>query len=99
MEIDLVLKYGYPIRDLVRNLQQKVSEEIERLTALNIKQFNATVKSLVVEKKKHSEGNDALACQLTGLILSAQCLPWLWPAQLSESNRVMLVVVSAQCLS
>jgi len=52
MEIDLVLKYGYPIRDLVRNLQQKVSEEIERLTALNIKQFNATVKSLVVEKKE-----------------------------------------------
>lgn len=51
MEMDLILKYGYPIRALVRELQQKVSEEIERLTALNIQQFNVTVKSLVVEKQ------------------------------------------------
>ncbi|HOQ08162.1 MAG TPA: Asp23/Gls24 family envelope stress response protein [Clostridiales bacterium] len=50
MEMDLVLKYGFPIRELVREIQQKVSEEIERLTALNIRQFNVTVKSLVVEK-------------------------------------------------
>ena len=51
MEMDLVLKYGFSIRELVREIQQKVSEEIERLTALNIRQFNVTVKSLVVEKQ------------------------------------------------
>lgn len=50
MEIDLVLIYGFKIRDLVREIQQKVSEEVERLTALNIKQVNVTVKSLIVEK-------------------------------------------------
>ena len=50
MEIDLVLRYGFPIRALVQELQQKVSDEVERLTALNIRQFNVTVKSLVVEK-------------------------------------------------
>ena len=50
MEIDLVLYYGYPIRTLVQELQKNVSEEVEQLTALNIKQFNVTVKSLVIEK-------------------------------------------------
>lgn len=51
MEIDLVLIYGQPIRALVQELQQKVADEVERLTALNIRQINVTVKSLVVEKQ------------------------------------------------
>ncbi len=50
MEMDLVLIYGCPIRELVKDIQQKVSEEVERLTALNIKQVNVTVKSLIMEK-------------------------------------------------
>ncbi len=50
MEIDLVLVYGYQLRELVKEVQRKVSEEVERLTALNIKQVNVTVKSLIVEK-------------------------------------------------
>jgi uncharacterized alkaline shock family protein YloU len=50
MEIDIVLIYGYPIRTLVQNLQQLVAEEVEKLTALNIRQINVTVKGLIVEK-------------------------------------------------
>jgi len=50
MEIDLVLVYGCRIRELVKEIQRRASEEVERLTALNIKQFNVTVKSLIVEK-------------------------------------------------
>jgi uncharacterized alkaline shock family protein YloU/adenylate kinase family enzyme len=50
MEMDLVLIYGCQIKPLIRDIQQKVSEEIERLTAINIRQFNITVKSLVIEK-------------------------------------------------
>lgn len=52
MEMDLVLVYGYKIRELVKEIQQKVTEEVERLTALNIKQLNITVKSLVLEKQE-----------------------------------------------
>jgi uncharacterized alkaline shock family protein YloU len=51
MEIDLVLVYGPPIRELVMDLQSKVADEVEKLTALNIRQINVTVKSLVVEKQ------------------------------------------------
>lgn len=51
MEMDLVLVYGCRIRELVSEIQQRVTEEVERLTALNIKQFNITVKSLVLEKQ------------------------------------------------
>ncbi len=50
MEMELVLVYGYNIRKLIYDIQRRVSEEVERLTALNIKQVNVTVKSLVVEK-------------------------------------------------
>lgn len=51
MEIDLVLIYGPPIRTLVLDLQNRVADEVERLTALNIRQINVTVKSLVVERQ------------------------------------------------
>lgn len=50
MEMDLTLIYGCAIRSLIQEIQRKVGEEVERLTALNIKQVNITVKSLVVEK-------------------------------------------------
>ena len=48
--MDLVLIYGYKIRDLIKEVQRKVADEVEKLTALNIMQINITVKSLVVEK-------------------------------------------------
>ncbi len=52
IEMDLVLVYGYIIRQLLYEVQKKVKEEIERLTALNIKSLNLIAKSLVVENKK-----------------------------------------------
>ena len=52
VEMDLILIYGCSIRSLIKDIQQKVSEEVERLTALNIKQVNVTVKSLVIEKQQ-----------------------------------------------
>lgn len=51
MEMDLVLVFGYVIKPLLREVQKKVSEEIQRLTALNIKAVNLTAKSLVIEEK------------------------------------------------
>lgn len=51
MEMDLTLVYGYQIKPLLRQVQQKVSEEIQRLTALNIKRINLTAKSLIVDEK------------------------------------------------
>ncbi|MCX7842996.1 MAG: Asp23/Gls24 family envelope stress response protein [Clostridia bacterium] len=52
IEMDLVLVYGYVIRPLLRHIQERVCEEVERLTALNIKALNLLAKSLVVEHKK-----------------------------------------------
>lgn len=50
MEMDLVLVYGCRIRELMKEVQSKVAEEVEKLTDLNIKQVNVIAKSLVVEK-------------------------------------------------
>jgi uncharacterized alkaline shock family protein YloU len=49
IELDLVLVYGYLIRPLLAEVQAKVKDEVERLTALNIKALNLTAKSLVVK--------------------------------------------------
>lgn len=49
MEIDLALIYGCKIRELIKEIQLRIVDEVEKLTALNIKQINITVKSLVVE--------------------------------------------------
>jgi len=55
IELDLVLIFGYIIRPLLQEVQQKVKEEVERLTNLNIKALNVTAKSLVIEPKATSE--------------------------------------------
>lgn len=52
IELDLVLVYGYVIKPLLQEVQQKVREEVERLTALNIKTLNIVAKSLVLEPKR-----------------------------------------------
>ncbi len=52
IEMDLVLIYGYIIRPLLYEVQSKVKEEVEKLTALNIKSLNLYAKSLVMKPKK-----------------------------------------------
>jgi len=52
IEMDLVLVYGCQIRELLRKVQQKVIDEVEKLTALNIQSLNITAKSLVLEPNK-----------------------------------------------
>lgn len=51
IDIDVVLIYGYTIKPLLKDAQNKVVNEIEKLTALNVKAFDITAKSLVVESK------------------------------------------------
>jgi len=52
LEMDLILYYGYTIRPVIEKVQQEVSKEVERLTALNIKEMDITVKSLAIPKEK-----------------------------------------------
>ncbi|HHV28404.1 Asp23/Gls24 family envelope stress response protein [Acetivibrio mesophilus] len=52
IEMDLVLVYGCRIKSLLREVQKKVIDEVEKLTALNIKSLNLTAKSLVLDPQK-----------------------------------------------
>ncbi len=52
IEMDLVLIYGYMIKQLLREVQEQVSEQIKHLTALNIKRMNVVAKSLVMDSRK-----------------------------------------------
>lgn len=52
IEMDLVLIYGYMIKQLLREVQEQVSEQIKHLTALNIRRMNVVAKSLVMDSRK-----------------------------------------------
>jgi len=51
IEMDLVLVYGYIIRPLLNEVKKRINNEVERLTALNIKMMKLTAKALVIEQK------------------------------------------------
>lgn len=51
IEMDLVLVYGYVIKPLLREVQNNVVAEVERLTDLNIQSIKIIAKSLVVRAK------------------------------------------------
>ena len=48
MEMDLVLTYGYNIREALIKVKDAVTKEIENLTAMNVKSILVVAKSLVV---------------------------------------------------
>lgn len=52
MEMDLVLVYGYILKPLLQKVQEKVREEVERLTALNIRDLKVIARSLVIRPAK-----------------------------------------------
>ena len=54
LEMDLILVYGFVIRELLETIKKNVFFELENLTALNVKNFNVFVKSLVPEQKHNS---------------------------------------------
>lgn len=51
LEMDLILVYGFVIREVLANMKSSVFSELEKLTALNVKTFNIYIKSLVAEGK------------------------------------------------
>lgn len=48
MEVDLVLKYGYRIPELMSKLHKSVIREIETITSLNVRKLTLTAKNMVV---------------------------------------------------
>lgn len=54
IEMDLILIYGHIIKPLLYKVQKDVSDEVEKLTALNIKALNLVAKSLIVENLKQN---------------------------------------------
>lgn len=47
IEADLILFYGHPIPELLRSLKEKITNEIEMLTSLNISRLILTAKGIV----------------------------------------------------
>jgi adenylate kinase family enzyme len=59
IEMDLVLVFGYQIKPLIEYTRMKIRDELERLTALNIKTLNITVKSLVLPQQQTEDNNNS----------------------------------------
>ncbi len=48
MEIDLVIRYGHQIPDLMSRLHKSIVKEIENITSLNVRKLTLTAKSVIV---------------------------------------------------
>ncbi len=58
VNIKVAVKYGYPVRDVAQKLQEKVKEEVERMTGLRVSSVNVEVAKLLFpeEEKAEEEG-------------------------------------------
>jgi len=51
IDISITVNYEYPIFEIMKEIQKKVKETIERLTALQLNSINITVKHIVIENE------------------------------------------------
>jgi len=49
VELEVTLRYGYPIWDVLRQTQQTVAQQLEHMTALNVLEVNLDAKRLMIE--------------------------------------------------
>ena len=61
IEMDLVMIYGFNIKDILREAQERISEEIEKVTTLSVDKIKLFAKSLVFKKQETNEQNDGKA--------------------------------------
>ena len=47
MSMDVILSYGYQIKETSFLLQKQIADEVEKMTAFNIKSVNITIKGLL----------------------------------------------------
>ncbi len=56
VDLTLIVKYGYRIKEVCENVQRAVKEAIENMTGLKVVEVNITVNSVVfIEEKKTEE--------------------------------------------
>ncbi len=57
VSIKVAVKYGYPVKDVAQRLQEKVKNEVERMTGLRVSAVNVEVTRLIFpeEEEKPAE--------------------------------------------
>ncbi len=50
ISLDIIMFYGYDIIDIIRNMQEKISKEIQHMTSLNILEIEICLKELKLRK-------------------------------------------------
>lgn len=58
IEMDLVMIYGFNIKDILREAQERITEEIEKTTTLTVDKIRLFAKSLIFKKQETNEQND-----------------------------------------
>jgi uncharacterized alkaline shock family protein YloU/adenylate kinase family enzyme len=51
IKLDIVVRYGYILTEIIESLQKRIKREIENMTALNILSIDVFVKSLLVDRR------------------------------------------------
>ena len=51
--IEVIIEYGFPINETMKNLKKKIIKEIENLTAMNVLNMEIIVKGVHYEPEKN----------------------------------------------
>lgn len=55
IQINLTLKYGKNIPDIIREIQDNLKRELDHITGINVKKIDILVEDLIIEKNKNSQ--------------------------------------------
>ncbi|HPK86589.1 MAG TPA: Asp23/Gls24 family envelope stress response protein [Atribacterota bacterium] len=55
IQINLTLKYGKNIPDIIREIQDNLKRELDHITGINVKKIDILVEDLIIEKNRNSQ--------------------------------------------
>ncbi len=55
VNVNIAVKYGYPVHTTAENVQQKVTHDVEEMTGLSVSEVNVNVAALMFEGEEELE--------------------------------------------
>ncbi|MBS3812330.1 MAG: Asp23/Gls24 family envelope stress response protein [Candidatus Acetothermia bacterium] len=55
VNVNIAVKYGYPVHTTAENVQQKIKQDVEEMTGLSVSEVNVNVAALMFEGEEELE--------------------------------------------
>lgn len=58
IDIKVIIKFGYKLHNVAKNIQRNVKEAVESMTGLNVKEVNIFVEGVEIKKEEKNRNKD-----------------------------------------